>query len=159
MFGLVVSVVSLPVGRELTSLTAVRLRTEEGETAKFFADSPIAATLKAGEWIEFQAEKEWGRTPRLQQKPRLSLNGNMARDFIESVVEMARVVQASPGAVDNIPSLDELSNLAGEGYSTVQKVRRAFDLESGSPMPDELIVHLLPAQLVELARRYIAVSR
>jgi hypothetical protein len=102
MFARVVSISHLPIPprmASLTCLTAVRMLTIDGETAGFFADNPLAATLMAGDWVEYDClTKDCGDNLRLSPAPKLKpLKATAPDEVLDMLHLMAHMTDTGRG--------------------------------------------------------------
>ncbi|MEX3983947.1 hypothetical protein AB4Y45_33720 [Paraburkholderia sp. EG287A] len=155
MYGIVVSVASLPVPhRDMTSLTSVRVRTEEGISAYFFENTPLAPTLVKGEWVEFTPScKEWGGSLSLLDKYVLA---ELARAksagavcyFLECV-KLAAGKFGARGVLRDMPEGKDLEQVAKDLYRGIDDTRARFALNDPREfLPDEILFRHVPDALM-----------
>lgn len=162
MFGIVDAVVQMPPAHEVYSLTAVRFRTPEGTLALHFKDSPMAATLKIGEWAEFnKVVVGYGEMIRTVPSGKLQrLAGAASVTEVRNELEMMmRVFPAGalPSAL-NLSS-EQRDDLAEPAHSTLRNARNTLRLSAAeAPMPDDYVLSLLDLTLASLAREYVKLA-
>ena len=155
MFARVVSISHLPIPprmASLTCLTAVRMLTIDGETAGFFADNPLAATLMAGDWVEYDClTKDCGDNLRLSPEPKLGLSLATAPDEVLNMLHlMAHMTDTGRGHA----GLARYKTV----YEQLAYVRQGFRLkQNDGPLPDVLVIERLPQELKEFAQKYVDV--
>lgn len=162
MYGIVISIANLPAPSGLACLTAVRMRGDNGDIALLFENSPVAATLMAGEWVKCagSTSSKWGNE--LCVLPPAELRISQARNAEEvlSVLEhMHRVIVARGRHLAAFDTANWQVR-AQQEFEQLVEVRKAYGLPVGiAAVPDDLLLHSLPHDLRELALVYLEVNR
>jgi hypothetical protein len=166
MFARIICIANLPAKQNQTSLTALRLATYDGVQARYIADSPLAATLKAGEWITLNASDEhWATgivvlpTPRMyfwQAKDERSVRYGL-RDMGLGVAHPPDGDESYPAEHPNHDRYEKFKALALEFFNEMKTARRVFGLESREDrIPDDVMIEMLPKDTHATLRKTIA---
>lgn len=174
MFARVISISHLPVhAHARSSLTAVRMSTQFGDgDARYFQDSPLAATLQKDEWIAFTPdwnEPAMGFELRTMQQGKHVLSIELA-----DVEQVFNILQAM---LDKVPASrlrkdsDDTSPvsrpvvaryivpISEDVYRILSDLRRVFGLKPGDgPLPDDLVMAHLPPVVRQLVSEYATVQ-
>jgi len=166
MFARIICIANLPAKQNQTSLTAIRAATYDGTLALYIADSPLAATLKAGEWITFNAaEEHWAKDIVVLPTPRMYFwQAKDARSVRYGLKDMGLGVAHPPEDEDSYPAdhpnherYEKLKAIALEFFNEMETARRVFGLETRDDrIPDDVMIEMLPKDTHATLRKTIA---
>jgi hypothetical protein len=162
----IISVAHLPsYTPEVVCLTAVRMQTQDGELALLYDNSPVAATLNSGNWVEYESTaKEWGAFVRPLKVVNHVLAGASSVDGVTDALHVmgksleATVRAREDGALNFTCEklIDKTHSFSERIYERLLQLREDFDLPvNNRQLPVEILMSALPDPLRELNRLYV----